>query len=220
MDIGNVAVGVGSGRLMLSGIVGSRLALKADARAIPLSAAETFKPGLGLAGTLDGSAELTGSPSAPAGPYRLHVAELVVPQTRSAGLGAIDVTASGRLDGTRATVDATVSAREAGKLTVRGSAPLALIWDLDVSIAGRLDAGLANRSLGAGARLLLHHLLKDAASNSLAFSFRPRWCNTSPWRQGQLVAGCQTSGRNPAASSFASTTAARADEVIEERRVQ
>ncbi len=152
VDIGNVAVGVGGGRLMLSGIVGSRLALKADARAIPLSAAETFKPGLGLAGTLDGSAELTGSPSAPAGPYRLHVAQLVVPQTRSAGLGAIDVTASGRLDGTRATVDATVSAREAGKLTVRGSAPLALIGDLDVSIAGRLDAGLANRSLRAGAR--------------------------------------------------------------------
>ena len=143
---------LGSGRLMLSGIVGSRLALKADARAIPLSAAETFKPGLGLAGTLDGSAELTGSPSAPAGPYRLHVAELVVSQTRSAGLGAIDVTASGRLDGTRATVDATVSARRSGEAhrsrlrTTRSHRGPRRVHRREV---GR---GLANRSLGAGAR--------------------------------------------------------------------
>ncbi len=152
VDLGNLAVAFGGGRLMLSGIVGSRLSLKANARAIPLSAVETFKPGLGLTGTLDGSAEVTGTPSAPAGTYRVHVADLVVPQTRSAGLGAIDVTASGRLDGTRATVDATVSAREAGRLVIRGSAPLAASGDLDLSVSGSLDAGLANRSLGAGGR--------------------------------------------------------------------
>jgi translocation and assembly module TamB len=152
VDLGNLAVALGGGRLMLSGTVGSRLSLKADARAIPLSALETFKPGLGLTGTLDGSAEATGSLSAPSGAYRVHVADLIVPQMRSAGLGAIDVTASGRLDGTRATVDATMSAREVGRLAVGGSAPLAAGEDLDLSVSGSLDAGLANRSLGAAGR--------------------------------------------------------------------
>ena len=63
VDVGTVALGLGSGRLMLSGLAGSHLALKADARAIPLSAVEIFVPRLGVAGALNGSAEISGAAS-------------------------------------------------------------------------------------------------------------------------------------------------------------
>jgi translocation and assembly module TamB len=152
VDVGNLALGLGGGRLMLSGIVGSRLALKANARAIPLSAVEIFVPGLGVAGTLNGSAEISGAASTPTGPYRLHLANLVAPQTRSAGLLPIDVAASGRIEETRATVEATVSAGRAGTLNVGGSAPLARTGTLDLTVRGNLDVGLANTSLGASGR--------------------------------------------------------------------
>src|SRR4051794_23558220 len=152
VDIGTVALGLGSGRLMLSGLAGSHLALKADARAIPLSAVEIFAPGLGVAGTLNGSAEISGAASTPTGTYRLHLANLATPQTRSAGLPPIDAAASGRIEETRATVEATVSAERAGTLKVGGSAPLARTGSLDLTVRGNLDVGRANTLLGASGR--------------------------------------------------------------------
>lgn len=152
VDVGTVALGLGSGRLMLSGLAGSHLALKADARAIPLSAVEIFAPGLGVAGTLNGSAEISGAASTPTGTYRLHLANLVTSQTRSAGFPPIDVAASGRIEETRATVDATVSAERAGTLKVGGSAPLARTGTLDLTVRGNLDVGRANTLLGASGR--------------------------------------------------------------------
>jgi translocation and assembly module TamB len=152
LDIRNFALGLGAGRLSIEGRAGARLDLRAEASAVPLSTADIFSPGLALAGTLDGSADITGSATTPSGSYSVRIANLAAPQTRNAGLPPLSVAASGRLEGTRTTLDATVTAAGAGSLRVDGSLPLGTAGALDLSIRGNLDAGIANRQIGAAGR--------------------------------------------------------------------
>lgn len=151
-EIKGLALKANGGRLALDGRAGSTLDLRVNARALPLSIADLVMPELGLGGTLEGEASLTGTPSAPTGPYRLRVTNLAMPQTKSAGLPPIDANASGRLDGTKATIDATIKAREAGNFQISGSVPLASDGAIDLSVKGRLDAGIANRTMAAAGR--------------------------------------------------------------------
>lgn len=163
VDLREVAVAFGNGRLTLNGLVGPRLDLRAEARAVPLSAAEIVAPGLGLAGTLEGSAQITGTPSAPNGEYRARINGLAAPQTRSLGLPGIDAAASGRLAGGRATLDATLSAGRAGSLLIGGSLPAGGSGALDLTVRGNLDAGVATTGLlAAGGRRFTGRVAVDA----------------------------------------------------------
>ena len=154
-DLKGVAIGLGTGRLTLEGLVGSRLDLRAEARAVPLSAADLFAPKLGLAGTLNGTARVAGTPSALNGEYRARIEGLTAPQTRSLGLPRIDAAASGNLSGGRATIDATVTAGRAGNLRISGSVPASSAGAIDVAVRGSIDAGAATTGiLAAGGRRL------------------------------------------------------------------
>ncbi len=160
-DIRNLALALGSGRLGIDGHAGQRLDLKAVARAIPLSVADLVSPGLGLTGTLEGDARVTGSAMTPTGDYRLHVAALAAPQTRSLGLPPIDIKASGALQGTRASLDATMSAAQAGTIRVTGTAPLGASGTIDLGVRGTLDAALANRTISVSGRRVTGALAID-----------------------------------------------------------
>jgi translocation and assembly module TamB len=155
VDIRGLALGFGAGRLTVDGTAGSRLDLRVAARAVPLSAADIFAPGLGLSGTLEGDATIAGRASAPTGEYRARIARLSAPQTRNLGLPPIEVSASGRLNGERATVDATVAAGRAGQVRIGGSVPAGGAGALDLTIRGGIDAGAATTGLlaAAGRRL-------------------------------------------------------------------
>jgi translocation and assembly module TamB len=150
VDVQGVAVDFGAGRLTVSGTAGRRLDLRMAARSVPLSAAEIFAPGLGIAGTLNGEADLGGSLAAPTGDYRLRIDALALPQTRGAGLPRIDLEAAGRLDGRRATLDSTVKAGSVGTLRVTGSVPIGT-GALDLAIRGTVDAGAASTNFLAAA---------------------------------------------------------------------
>ena len=154
-ELRNVAVALGSGRLTVDGTVGSALDLRVEARAVPLSALEVVVPGLGLAGTFEGAATIAGTPSRPTGEYRASVRGLAAPQTRELGLPAADITASGRLTGERATIDASVAAGRAGQVRIGGSVPTGGTGALDVTVRGAIDAGAATSGLlaAAGRRL-------------------------------------------------------------------
>ncbi|NNM73577.1 translocation/assembly module TamB domain-containing protein [Enterovirga aerilata] len=154
VEIRGLAVALGAGRLTVDGTAGPRLALRAVARAVPLSAAEIFAPGLGLSGTLEGQASIAGSPSAPTGEYQARISRLVLAQTRDLGLPPADIAASGRLNGERATIDATLAAGRAGQIRVGGSVPVGA-GALDLTIRGGIDAGAATAGLlaAAGRRL-------------------------------------------------------------------
>ncbi|MFX4717764.1 hypothetical protein ABTB07_22960, partial [Acinetobacter baumannii] len=80
-----LAVAFGAGRLAVDGTAGSRLDLRVAARAVPLSAADIFAPGLGLSGTLEGEASIGGAAAAPTGEYRARIARFVAEQTRGLG---------------------------------------------------------------------------------------------------------------------------------------
>ncbi|VFU09963.1 translocation/assembly module TamB domain-containing protein [Methylocella tundrae] len=151
-DFRSLTLSLDGGRVTIDGRAGPQLDLKVLFRAIPLSAGDVFSPGLGLSGTLEGEATIGGAPAAPTGPYRFRISQLAAPQTRNAGLPPIDVDASGRLEGTRTTLEATLKVGQSGALRVSGSAPLAASGPLDLGLKGNLDAGVANRSLSTAGR--------------------------------------------------------------------
>ncbi|MBR0900101.1 translocation/assembly module TamB domain-containing protein [Bradyrhizobium tropiciagri] len=160
--IEHLALGVGNGRIAVDGSVGKTLDVKAIANAIPLPAADVLMPGLGLAGTLDASAAISGSTSAATGQYRVTVRQLTAPQGRSAGLPPIDVTADGRLEGSRASIATTIAAGKAGTITASGTVPLDAAGPIALTAKGRLDAAVANAVLSASGRTVSGTVVLDA----------------------------------------------------------
>jgi translocation and assembly module TamB len=121
------------------------------AAAVPLATADLVMPGLGLTGTLDADARLRGPSAAPTGDWRLKIARLSAPQTRSAGLPPLDIAGSGRLADGRTQLDLTASAGRGGSLRASGSAPLGQ-GPVDLTVRGTVDLGIANASVAAAGR--------------------------------------------------------------------
>ncbi|MCP1913121.1 translocation and assembly module TamB [Bradyrhizobium elkanii] len=160
--IEHLALGIGRGRFTMDGKAGQVLDLKAMASAIPLGEADVAIPGLGLSGTLDASAAIAGSMSAPTGQYKVAVKQLTAPQTRSAGLPPIDVAADGRLDGSRASLNTTIAAGRAGAITASGTVPFDATGPIALTAKGRLDAAVANAALSASGRTVSGSVTLDA----------------------------------------------------------
>ncbi len=152
LDLKNLVLTVGAGRLSLAGHAGSTLDLHAAMAGLPLSALDLVAPGLGFAGVADGEATIRGTPSQPAGDWRLRVKGLSAPQTRNAALPALDIVGSGRLSAGRTSLDVAVNAGGGSAVRLTGSAPLATDGALDLKIVGKLDAGLANNTLSVTGR--------------------------------------------------------------------
>lgn len=147
-ELKNFVITADGGRLSVDGVAGDKLALEINARAVPLSILALADPSLMLDGVADAQAKIGGTAKAPTGEWRVKVARLTAPQTRSAGLPAIEANASGALKGARTTVDADVVIGPRSKLKITGSAPLGA-GVLDLAIKGALDAALANTTLSA-----------------------------------------------------------------------
>ncbi|MGP9818833.1 translocation/assembly module TamB domain-containing protein [Salinarimonas sp. NSM] len=148
---------VGGGRLAVSGSVpldpSGTIDLDFTARAIPLALARAAAPDLDISGTLSGSADLGGTFEAPTGSYSLDVDGLSLAQARDAGIDAIDVTATGRLTGDRATVDASIAAPPLGTLSVDGSVPLDPSGTIDLAVSGPVSLDPLSRFLDPGQRV-------------------------------------------------------------------
>ena len=160
--IRNLALAVNGGRLTLDGSVGAALDLKVAAVAVPLSIVDLASPGLGLAGTLDANAALSGTPDDPSGDWRFKIARLTAPQTRSLSLPAIDASGAGRLGAGRTTLDAAIVVGAVGNLRVSGSAPVKNGGDLDLKVQGKLNAAAANGLLGASGQRVTGNVAIDA----------------------------------------------------------
>lgn len=138
----------GNGSIRVSGQAGDKLDIQAAIRSFPLAIAELAAPGLGLSGTLSGEANVSGSPSRPAGRYQLSVAGLTMPAISDSGLQPIAIQANGTMGQGRVGVDATIRSGQAVTLRVNGSAP-AGEGPLDLAVTGPVDLGLANGVLSA-----------------------------------------------------------------------
>jgi len=147
-ELKDLVIAAGSGRLSVEGFAGQTLALDVNARALPLSMLALADPSLAADGVADLQAKIGGTAKSPTGDWRVKVARLATAQTRSAGLPAIEASASGALAGGRSTVGADVSIGARSKLKITGSAPLGA-GALDLAVKGALDAALANTMLSA-----------------------------------------------------------------------
>jgi len=172
-EIRNLTILADGGRISVQGRAGARLALDLSIKGMPLSVAEVAQPGLGLSGTVDGEARITGPRTAPAGDWRLKLARLVTPQTQSAGLPALDAALSGRLGLGRTTVSGNISAGKEGLIRLSGSLPLDPDGTLDLAVAGELDAGLANKALAVGGQRLTGRLALDGTVRGTAVAPLP-----------------------------------------------
>jgi translocation and assembly module TamB len=150
VEITNLVVAAGSGRIVIAGRAGSQSDLTIDIRAVPLSAANVLRPDLGLAGTLDGNVAIRGALAEPDGRYSLKLTRFTTPQTRDAGLPPIGIDAQGTLSDGRASVDARVNAGSGVQLSIDGSVPLAPGEAITLAVRGRIDAALANTLLSTG----------------------------------------------------------------------
>ncbi|MCB5174234.1 translocation/assembly module TamB domain-containing protein [Microvirga lenta] len=146
-----LVLGVDRGRISVDGRAGSTLDLRLAAQSVPLSAVDIFVPGTGLSGTLDGTAQIGGTASAPTGEWRLRLTRLVAAQARDLGAPPLDISAQGRLTGGATTVEGTINAGRAGTLRVTGTVPLGT-GVLDLSAQGRVDLSIANSFLSATGR--------------------------------------------------------------------
>ncbi len=175
LDIKNLTLLVDAGRVSLSGHAGSTLALRASAAGLPLAALDLVSPGLGLSGVADGEATIGRTLNNPTGEWRVRLQRVILPQTRNAGLPALEVAGSGRLAAGRTSLDVTINAGTGNAVRVTGSAPLAADGALDVRIDGSLDARLANSMLSVSGR---------HAAGSLAIALQLRGTIAKPRAQG------------------------------------
>ncbi len=96
----NVALDVGGGNVaVVSGTAGSTLNLNATLTSVPASVVNNFAPGLDAAGTISGTARVTGAAANPSVNYSLDWRGAQTSQTRGAGLGGINVTSTGDFAG-------------------------------------------------------------------------------------------------------------------------
>jgi len=94
-SIEKLALDVGGGSVTVSGSAGQTLDLAAQFSALPAALANDFSPGLDAAGTLGGTAQVTGSPSAPDVRFNAQLAGVETSQTRQAGIGPLALDAAG-----------------------------------------------------------------------------------------------------------------------------
>ena len=119
-------------------------------------------PGLLEAGTIEAHAQLQGSLSAPTGEVQLSAKGLALADDAAFGLPPLDVTASARLQGDTADLDAHLVAGTASRLSIAGKAPLSADGALDLKINGKLDVGMINPLLEARGQHAAGELAVDA----------------------------------------------------------
>lgn len=143
VSIEGLAIAASGGSIAATGTIGERLDIDATLKALPAELANGFAPALGAGGSISGTLDVTGSPSAPVVGYDLRWADAMVAQTRSAGIGSLDIGARGRFADNSVTVDTTISG--GGGLSFTGNGRVGLGGDrpIDMKLSGDLPFALA-----------------------------------------------------------------------------
>lgn len=136
---------VGSGSITASGTAGQALNLTVDISALPLSIANTIVPSLGLAGTLDGNAVISGSASDPQVRFDARGTGINAAAIQPFGIAPISASASGSFAGNTVSLER-LAANGSGGLSVTGSGRVPFAGNgLAVSLSGSAPLALANR---------------------------------------------------------------------------
>ncbi|RUT34412.1 translocation/assembly module TamB [Arsenicitalea aurantiaca] len=140
-----VELDVGGGRIMATGTAGTSLDVSVEIQSVPLSIANAVQPGLGLAGTINGSARITGSGGDPRASFSLTGSGINATAIGEFGIAPLQFSAQGSF--ANQTISLTsLSASGAGGLQLAGSGTVPLSGGgLSVAVTGSAPLALANR---------------------------------------------------------------------------
>ena len=145
---------VGSGSVTATGTAGTTLDMLVDIADLPLSIANTVAPDLGLSGTVNGRATVSGQASDPQVSFEARATGIGATAIAPFGIAPLTLDASGSYAGQVVSLQS-LTASGSGGLSVRGSGRVPLAGNgLDLALTGSAPLSLANRFLlDRGARL-------------------------------------------------------------------
>ncbi|MCV0397455.1 MAG: translocation/assembly module TamB [Rhizobiaceae bacterium] len=138
---------VGGGSATVDGSAGETLSLDIRLAALPASVINAFSPGLGAEGTVSGTARVTGQTSDPSVDFDLDWNNAATAQIRSAGFGALTVSADGRFAGGRVSFDANASDGAGFNLGGGGQVTITGGPSFDLAFQGQAPFGFLSRRL-------------------------------------------------------------------------
>jgi len=143
-----LTIAAAGGTAEISGQAGSALDLSLRLAALPAAAINPFAPGLDAAGTLSGTARVTGAPANPAISYQAELRGGQLAQTRAAGFGAMNVTSTGTFSAGVLSFRANVG--EGSGLGMDGGGTVNIAQrTADVQLSGRVPFSFLARRLAA-----------------------------------------------------------------------
>ncbi|MGO1162092.1 translocation/assembly module TamB domain-containing protein [Brucella pseudogrignonensis] len=142
ISFGDIIVNTGDGQVKVNGAVGDKLDLSVALSNLPLALANTFKPELGLGGTLNGTARVTGTKDNPNAAFDITARGVTAAELKNQGIAPLDADAKGTSDNNRLNVDARITGGGGIDVSAKGAVPLGK-GDLAV------DVNLANLPLTA-----------------------------------------------------------------------
>lgn len=145
----DLKLGLQHALIEVDGRLAPRLELRASVHRVDATLVSAFVPDMLAAGSLDLDAQLGGTLAAPTGEVRAHAKELRFATSTARDLRPINLEATARLQAKAVQLDARFNAGPGSELRLTGGAPLAADGALNLKLAGRLDAALANPLLEA-----------------------------------------------------------------------
>lgn len=145
ITIDAIRFNVGSGSITATGTAGSQLGIDLTIASLPLSIANAVAPDLGLSGTLNGTARITGASSAPQATFTIAGQGIDATALRPIGIAPVTFSTSGSFanDTVRLT---SLTANGAGGLNLSGSGAVPLNGSgLALTLTGSAPLSLANR---------------------------------------------------------------------------
>lgn len=144
-----LVLNLGGGTATVTGKVGQALDLNATLARVPASLANSFSPGLDVAGSISGTVKVTGAAANPAVTFNIDATGVQTSQTRGAGLGGLSVSSSGNFAGKKLTFNANIGdgaglgLKGGGTVTTAGTPALVL------DFAGKVPFGFLSQKLAA-----------------------------------------------------------------------
>ncbi len=147
--IQKLVVGVEGGRATVSGTAGNALDLNVALANLPIAAANAFSPGLGAAGTVSGTAKVTGPASAPSVAYDIKANGVALAAMRDAGIDALNITSGGTFAANKLNFNADIGGGTGLALKAGGSVTTAGAPNLSVDVNGNVPFEFLARKLAA-----------------------------------------------------------------------
>jgi translocation and assembly module TamB len=148
-SIDELKAGVQDAVLEAHGEISPALDLHASLSHINPKLINAFEPELVLQGTIDGTANLRGSLSAPTGRISLSARGLRFQSDEALGFPALDLIAGAELSADSAALDIKLNAGSASHVNITGDTPLDAAGSYNLKVEGTLDIGVATPYLEA-----------------------------------------------------------------------